>query len=100
MLPLEKIGYLYRGEQGVAGRPFFRKGTPTVSTHHLSVVQYDGEIWRKQLLFRDYLLSHPEAAFRYSKLKKDLAIKFKNDREAYTNAKTEFVEEILRTANI
>jgi GrpB-like predicted nucleotidyltransferase (UPF0157 family) len=99
LLPLEKIGYEYRGEQGITGRPFFRKGTPTVSTHHLSVVQYDGEIWSKHLLFRDYLREHTEAARKYNELKKDLAIKFKDNREAYTNGKTEFVEEVLRAAN-
>jgi GrpB-like predicted nucleotidyltransferase (UPF0157 family) len=46
ILPLEKIGYEYRGEHGVKNRPFFRKGTFAASTHHLSVVEYGGEIWR------------------------------------------------------
>jgi GrpB-like predicted nucleotidyltransferase (UPF0157 family) len=96
--PLEKIGYEYRGEHGVAGRPFFRKGTTAASTHHLSVVKFSGNVWKKHLLFRDYLRENADAARKYDELKKDLAIKFKNNREAYTDGKTEFVEEILRAA--
>jgi GrpB-like predicted nucleotidyltransferase (UPF0157 family) len=98
--PLRKIGYEYRGELGIKGRPFFRKGTATASTHHLSLVRFGGEIWTRQLFFRDYLLEHAEAARSYGELKRDLAAKFKNDREAYTNAKTEFIEEILRKSGL
>jgi GrpB-like predicted nucleotidyltransferase (UPF0157 family) len=93
--PLEQIGYEFRGEQGIAGRPFFRKGTFQASTHHLSVVEYGGEIWKKHLSFRNYLRANAEAAREYDALKKDLAAKYKNEREKYTFGKTEFVEEIL-----
>jgi GrpB-like predicted nucleotidyltransferase (UPF0157 family) len=96
---LEEIGYEDRGESGIAGRRYFRKGTSTISTHHLSIVKLGGNIWRRQILFRDYLRENAEAAREYGKLKKDLAIKFKNDRAAYTEGKTEFVDEILRAAN-
>lgn len=99
LLSLAAIGYEDRGESGIPGRRYFRKGTEAISTHHLSVVEYGGDIWRRHLLFRDYLRDHKEAARRYDELKKDLAIKFKNDREAYTNGKGEFVEEILQAAN-
>jgi GrpB-like predicted nucleotidyltransferase (UPF0157 family) len=96
--PLEKIGYEYRGETGIAGRLYFRKGTATASTHHLSLVEKGGEIWRRHILFRDYLRANAEAARSYNELKKNLAIKFKDRREDYTNGKTEFVEEILLKA--
>ena len=98
--PLEKIGYEYRGEAGIAGRLYFRKGTATVSTHHLSLVGFGGDIWKRQIAFRNYLREHPQAARKYDELKKDLAMKFRDNREAYTNAKTEFVEEILRAADL
>ena len=96
--PLGKIDYEYRGERGIAGRPFFRKGTIEATTHHLSVVEFGGEIWRRHLSFRDYLRENREAAIRYGELKKDLAAAFKDDRQAYTDGKTGFVEEILRAA--
>ena len=95
---LEAIGYEYRGEQGIKGRPFFRKGTATTSSHHLSVVELGGEVWIKHIAFRDYLREKPEAARRYGELKKNLAAGFRHNREAYTDGKTAFVEEILRAA--
>jgi GrpB-like predicted nucleotidyltransferase (UPF0157 family) len=95
---LSQIGYEYRGEAGIAGRRYFRKGTFAVSTHHLSIVEKGGEIWRRHILFRNYLRANREAARAYNELKKQLAIKFKDRREDYTNGKTAFVEEILRAA--
>ena len=44
-----------------------------------------------ELYFRDYLLAHPEAAEKYGKLKLRLAKRFRNDRDGYTGAKTEFI---------
>jgi GrpB-like predicted nucleotidyltransferase (UPF0157 family) len=37
--PLAQIGYEYRGEQGIGGRFYFRKGTGEVSTHHLNIAE-------------------------------------------------------------
>lgn len=44
-----------------------------------------------ELFFRDYLNAHPEVAAEYEKLKLDLARRYRNDRDGYTEAKTEFV---------
>jgi len=41
---------------------------------------------------------HPEDARAYDRLKRALAVEFRNDREAYNQAKTEFVEKVLRCA--
>jgi GrpB-like predicted nucleotidyltransferase (UPF0157 family) len=95
---VEKFHYEYRGEAGIAGRRYFRKGDSAVSTHHLTIAELGGEIWRRHILFRDYLRANEEAARSYNELKKNLAIKFKDRRADYTNAKTEFVEEILLKA--
>src|SRR5437868_13515709 len=35
--PLENLGYLYRGENGIAGRFYFVKGAPA-RTHHLHLL--------------------------------------------------------------
>lgn len=55
------------------------------------------ELWYR-VYFRDYLISHPEVADEYAVLKRELAEKFKYDREAYTEAKTEFIERVTRLA--
>jgi GrpB-like predicted nucleotidyltransferase (UPF0157 family) len=59
-------------------------------------VRYQGD-W-DELYFRDYLISHPRRAKEYEELKLELAARYRNDREAYTNAKTPFVEKINQLA--
>ena len=44
-----------------------------------------------ELYFRDYLNEFPEVAKEYETLKLDLWKKFEHDRDAYTNAKTDFI---------
>ncbi len=60
-------------------------------THHLHVVVQGGEVWRERLAFRDRLRADPEAAARYESLKKSLATQHRDDREAYTAGKADFV---------
>jgi GrpB-like predicted nucleotidyltransferase (UPF0157 family) len=47
------------------------------------------------MVFRDHLRSHAEDANAYASLKREMAIRFLDDREAYTNAKKGFVEWVL-----
>lgn len=51
-----------------------------------------------ELYFRDYLRGHPEAAREYAVLKLSLKEKYEHDRDAYTNAKTDFVEKCSQKA--
>lgn len=51
-----------------------------------------------EILFRDYLVSHPKTAKEYEKLKRTLAEKYKFNRDAYTEAKTEFVTRYTKLA--
>ena len=94
--PLEKLGYEYKGENGVPGRHFFGKGSPR--THHLHMVVIDGKFWMHHLLFRDYLIGNRQIAEEYNRLKLTLAARFPRDRESYTNGKESFVERVLREA--
>jgi GrpB-like predicted nucleotidyltransferase (UPF0157 family) len=87
---LAAIGYVYRGDLGVEGREAF--GVPTGERrHHLYVCPEDSGELLAQLAFRDRLRNEPELASAYADLKRQLAIRFRDDREAYTEAKTEFV---------
>lgn len=98
--PLYAIGYEYvpRVEILLPERRFFRRGRPDAGTHHLHMVEEGGEFWRRQLLFRDYLRAHPEAAREYEVLKRRLADAHGPDRGAYTDAKTDFIESIVGKA--
>lgn len=48
---IESAGYVYRGEQGIPGRDFFRRGTPR--SYHLHLTAIGSEFWRDHLTFRD-----------------------------------------------
>lgn len=51
-----------------------------------------------EIIFRDYLISHPIDALEYEKLKIALSEKYRFDRDGYTEAKTFFVRKILEKA--
>ena len=51
-----------------------------------------------EILFRDYLIAHPEAAKQYERLKLSLLPKYRHDRDGYTDAKSEFVRKIVGLA--
>lgn len=67
-------------------------------THHLHVVVHGAEVWHERLRFRDALRLQPGLAARYASLKSQLAERHTTDREAYTDAKAEFVRSVLRDA--
>ena len=95
--PLENLGYVYRGENGIAGRFYFIKGAPE-RTHHLHMLLTESEEFKNHLTFRDHLRANPETAREYDLLKRALAEKYPHDREAYLDGKTEFIEMILKIA--
>lgn len=51
-----------------------------------------------EVIFRDYLRAHPEAAREYEALKLSLWMPFEHDRDGYTEAKGGFIREILLRA--
>jgi len=51
-----------------------------------------------ELYFRDYLNAHPQAAKEYEALKLRLWKEFERDRDAYTEAKTEFIKAVTAKA--
>jgi len=55
-------------------------------------IRYHGD-W-DEIRFRDYLIKNKEIAKEYEALKLELADKYPNDREAYTDSKTEWIEKI------
>ncbi len=96
---LKALGYDCRGENGIPGRLFFRKGLVEFKrTHHLHLVEAGHEQWKAMLAFRNYLRSHPGDARRYEELKRALAEKFRDNRSAYTNGKAKFVQAVLAKA--
>ena len=97
--PLESIGYAFWYDNPDPDHLFFVKGLPPAPhrTHHVHMVTAESSFYER-LLFRDYLRNYPEEAQRYGDLKKELAARFAQDREAYTQAKSDFIAEIMEKA--
>jgi GrpB-like predicted nucleotidyltransferase (UPF0157 family) len=93
--------YFWRATHGEDGPPFYawfiKRNSAGIRTHHVHMIESDFEHWDR-LLFRDYLIAHPETAREYEALKLRLAVNHPNDRMAYTNGKTEFVVRVTQIA--
>ena len=79
---------------------FIRRNHRGIRTHHLHMVtgRRTFQAHWERLLFRDHLRAHPETARAYERLKRDLATTHPNDRVAYTNGKTVFIQRITAQA--
>lgn len=99
--PLASLGYSY-WEEGVEPHHrlfvMFVDARRTARTHNLHLVEAGGWYWKERLLFRNYLRNRPAVADQYAQLKHKLAKQHRDDREAYTTAKAEFVSTIVREA--
>ena len=105
---LEALGYAFWYDNPEPGHLFFVKGLPPNGprTHHVHMMEPEtfrdpknaGLLFWDRLLFRDYLRAHPEEAQRYEAVKRDLAQRFPEDREAYTDGKTEYVSTVMQKA--
>jgi GrpB-like predicted nucleotidyltransferase (UPF0157 family) len=96
---LEGEGYQFRDNGGIKGRVLFAKGSEELRTHYLHVEVFNSDLWKNHVYFRDYLLLNRDLIEEYSQLKKDLTLKFGEDRESYTKGKNEFITAVLKKAS-
>ncbi len=90
---LEALGYEAMGEFGISGRRFFRKGNEAgIRTHHIHTFEVASPQIERHLAFRDYMISHPEAAQQYSELKRELANKYQDNIQGYMDGKDGFIK--------
>lgn len=88
--PLAELEYLY-APYLPEEMHWFCKPDPRRRTHHLHLVPHGSSRYRDELAFRDRLRADPEKARDYADLKHELAARFARDREAYTDAKADFI---------
>ena len=97
-LPLEQLGYVYRADNPERTKRYFREPPGRRRTHvHVRRAGSFSEQWA--LLFRDYLRAHAEVAAEYAAVKQRLALRFRDDRRAYVDAKGPVLWEIIRKAD-
>lgn len=94
--------YIWRPTFGSTdGEPYYawfiKRGQNGCRTHHIHMVEESFPHWDR-LVFRDYLIDHPEAAKQYGLLKRKLAQFHPNDRTAYTVGKSEFIANVMEKA--
>jgi len=87
-------------DRGGAWRRFFVKPDASGQRRvaHLHVIRAGHPRWAEQIAFRDALRRDDGLARSYEELKRRLAAQHAGDREAYTDAKAEFVADALRRA--
>lgn len=96
--PMTTLEYRYRGDNGLAGRFYFDKVVDGRTVVHCHMYPEDhSDVW-KLVAFRDRLRTNQESACAYERLKRELALKYRDDREAYTEAKGAFINETTASA--
>ncbi len=94
---LEQYGYQYWPYK-TAVMHWFCKPNAAVRTHHLHLVPFESALWHERIKFREILRSNPAIAAQYATLKRELAAAYPDDREAYTQQKWPFIQQILQRA--
>lgn len=86
-------------EAGFHKRRFFRKSADSagIACHLHLVVSPDWPL-KNELLFRDWLIQHPEVARAYEDLKIKLAAMYGDDMPRYTEGKTAFLRNAVNDA--
>ncbi|WP_391209312.1 GrpB family protein [Psychrobacillus sp. L4] len=87
MKALQKVGFLRLKVERPGEIEFakFTDDTFEVKTHFIHLVDYDNELWRNLVFFRDYLNTNEKAREEYKRLK----------ITEYTNLKEPFVKSIF-----
>lgn len=98
---LESMGYHHEGDLGILGRDAFKyEGKPHLMIHHLYVCKKDNEELQRHITFRNYLREHPDVRDRYGAVKKELALRYADDRDSYITGKGPVIEEIYRMCGL
>ncbi len=97
---LETLGYVFWDENPDKTHLRFFKGMPPFGmkrTHHVHIVETTNDTVEHRILFRDILRQDKKIRLEYESLKLKLSQSYLTDRESYTDKKSEFIENILRS---
>jgi GrpB-like predicted nucleotidyltransferase (UPF0157 family) len=98
---LETAGWLFwPDDPGRDYRLWFLRPRPDARTHHLQVLQRGDAHAVALLAFRDALRADERLRTAYAQLKRQLAEQHPSNRNAYTNAKSDFVAGVLRDVGV
>ena len=86
-----------QSEKGLSFNKGYTENGFAERVFHLHL-RYAGD--NNELYFRDYLIEQPDVAKEYEELKLKLWKKYENNRDAYTNAKSELVKKYTEKARM
>ena len=92
------LGYRYRGENGIAGRFYFDRVVEGRTVMHVHVFPAGHPEVRRHLVFRDHLRMNPDVAREYERMKRELAARYGDDRQTYTDSKAAFITGVIDAA--
>jgi GrpB-like predicted nucleotidyltransferase (UPF0157 family) len=99
--PLEAAGYEHRVDPSSVEHEFLcRNAADGSRLVNLHVCPAESAWERRHLWFRDHLRHHPEDRDAYAALKRRLAVEHRNDVHTYSDAKTAFIREVERRADV
>lgn len=82
------------GEFGIPGRRYFRKNNQAgIRSHQIHAFESGSAQIERHLAFRDFLITYPEEAQKYSALKIKLAEKYPQNINGYMDGKDDFIKE-------
>jgi GrpB-like predicted nucleotidyltransferase (UPF0157 family) len=93
---IEAAGVAFRARD--AEHRYFRPGANRPRDVQVHVCQAGSQWERQHLLFRDFLRADDATRDAYARLKRDLAGRFRDDRIAYNQAKTNFILDTMDRA--
>ncbi|MGM8214835.1 GrpB family protein [Bacillaceae bacterium W0354] len=96
---LGEADYYHLPRVQIEGKVLFAKFSDLKNltrTHYVHIVEHGGDWWKEHLNFRDQLIANPSLAKEYETLKVKYATEYPDDVQAYTDAKEEFVESVLK----
>lgn len=92
---MRMLDYEVMGEFGIRGRRYYRKDNANGDrTHHVHAFASHSTEVARHLNFRDFLCAHRQYALEYEAVKLRLATLHPDDREQYTEGKTECIQGI------
>jgi len=84
------VGYEHEGQIDVPRHLSMKRGRPT--THRVHLVERRGAQWDDVLSFRGALRADPDLRGSYAELKQELALRHRDDHDAYSSGKRPFIE--------
>lgn len=93
---MKQMGYEYCGPQSGSDtyHLYVLRNENQLSLRHIHCYDVLDKEFFQLVGFRDYLNSHSDVARKYQELKESLAAQYPDDRIAYTNGKSEFIQNI------